>query len=184
MAAARDVGQGAEATLRAALALARQRGGAVYVARGPARLLVLTAAVGGERGDRAQACRPDDALALPGALPLRHAGDLMGALVLDEGVLPDADAVLLTVLADHAAAGVWRLAAEPPAAAGTTPGRSPMAQLAHDLRGPLTGIQGLSEVLADEEVSTEEVHLFARRINAEAKRLGRIISEALDPDPG
>jgi signal transduction histidine kinase len=57
-----------------------------------------------------------------------------------------------------------------------------LRKLAHDLRAPLTGIQGLSEVLAEEDLSSEDVKNFARRINAEAKRLGQLIRDSLDGD--
>lgn len=60
------------------------------------------------------------------------------------------------------------------------PDHDALARLAHDLRSPLTGILGLSEVLAEEDVTPQEVRDFAARINGEARRLARLISDLLE----
>lgn len=54
--------------------------------------------------------------------------------------------------------------------------------VSHEFRTPLTGIQGFSEILRDEEIAPAEVHDFATDINREAKRLGRLIGDMLDLD--
>jgi signal transduction histidine kinase len=52
--------------------------------------------------------------------------------------------------------------------------------LSHDLRTPLTGIQGFSEMIRDETWSLEEIKDFAADINRAAVRLDRMILEMLD----
>ncbi len=54
--------------------------------------------------------------------------------------------------------------------------------VSHEFRTPLTGIQGFSEILRDEEATPAEVREFAGDINREAKRLGRLIGDMLDLD--
>jgi signal transduction histidine kinase len=50
----------------------------------------------------------------------------------------------------------------------------------HEFRTALTGIQGFSELLADQDFEADEVKEFAREIHNEALRLTRMISEMLD----
>ncbi|MEP7104444.1 MAG: ATP-binding protein [Chloroflexota bacterium] len=50
----------------------------------------------------------------------------------------------------------------------------------HEFRTALTGIQGFSELLADQDFERDEVKEFAREIHNEALRLTRMISEMLD----
>ncbi|TMF88245.1 MAG: PAS domain S-box protein [Chloroflexi bacterium] len=50
----------------------------------------------------------------------------------------------------------------------------------HEFRTALTGIQGFSELLAEQDFDPEEVKEFAREIHNEGKRLTRMISEMLD----
>jgi PAS domain S-box-containing protein len=57
-----------------------------------------------------------------------------------------------------------------------------MSMVSHEFRTALTGIQGYSEVMTTEEVSTDEVKEFAGDINADALRLNRMITEMLDLD--
>ncbi len=57
-----------------------------------------------------------------------------------------------------------------------------MSMVSHEFRTALTGIQGYSEVMKEDEVSPEEVKEFAEDINADALRLNRMISEMLDID--
>lgn len=57
-----------------------------------------------------------------------------------------------------------------------------MSMVSHEFRTALTGIQGYSEVMTTQEVSTDEVKEFAGDINADAQRLNRMITEMLDLD--
>lgn len=52
--------------------------------------------------------------------------------------------------------------------------------VSHEFRTTLTGIQGFSELLRDEEFNTAEVRDFAADIHTDALRLTRMISELLD----
>ena len=52
----------------------------------------------------------------------------------------------------------------------------------HEFRTALTGIQGFSELLSEQEFSSEEVREFAGEIHREGLRLTRMISEMLDLD--
>jgi PAS domain S-box-containing protein len=54
--------------------------------------------------------------------------------------------------------------------------------VSHEFRTPLTGITGFSEVLRDQELSSEEVHEFAADIHKDAQRLARLINDMLDLD--
>jgi PAS domain S-box-containing protein len=57
-----------------------------------------------------------------------------------------------------------------------------MSMVSHEFRTALTGIQGYSEVMKEDEVSPDEVKEFAEDINADALRLNRMIGEMLDID--
>ena len=52
--------------------------------------------------------------------------------------------------------------------------------VSHEVRTPLTVIQGFSEMLRDEEIDPEEIREYAGDINNEAVRLNRMITELLD----
>lgn len=54
--------------------------------------------------------------------------------------------------------------------------------VSHEFRTPLTGIQGFSEMIRDEDLTTAEVKEFANDINKDALRLSRMIGELLDLD--
>jgi len=54
--------------------------------------------------------------------------------------------------------------------------------VSHEFRTPLTGIQGFSEMMRDEELSLREMKEFAGDINKDAQRLNRMINEMLDLD--
>jgi PAS domain S-box-containing protein len=54
--------------------------------------------------------------------------------------------------------------------------------VSHEFRTALTGVQGFSEVLRDQLLDPEEVREYAGDINADAKRLNRMITEMLDLD--
>jgi signal transduction histidine kinase len=58
--------------------------------------------------------------------------------------------------------------------------RSFISIVGHEMRTPLTSIQGFSELLRDEKWSVTEVKEFASDIALDAQRLNRIISEMLD----
>lgn len=54
--------------------------------------------------------------------------------------------------------------------------------VSHEFRTPLTGIRGFSELLRDDDLTTEEVREYAGAINADAQRLTRMINRMLDLD--
>ena len=54
--------------------------------------------------------------------------------------------------------------------------------VSHEFRTPLTGIQGFSEMIRDDDISIAEAKDLAADINDDALRLGRMISEMLDLD--
>jgi two-component system sensor histidine kinase/response regulator len=54
--------------------------------------------------------------------------------------------------------------------------------ISHEFRTPLFGIQGFSELIRDETLTPDEIRDYASRINSEAKRLVRMITEILDLD--
>jgi PAS domain S-box-containing protein len=54
--------------------------------------------------------------------------------------------------------------------------------VSHEFRTALTGIQGFSEIIRDEDLSPSEVKEFATDINNDALRLNRMITEMLDLD--
>jgi signal transduction histidine kinase len=57
-----------------------------------------------------------------------------------------------------------------------------VTMVSHEFRTALTGIQGYSEVMRDDEVTPDEVKEFAGDINSDAIRLSRMITEMLDLD--
>jgi signal transduction histidine kinase len=54
--------------------------------------------------------------------------------------------------------------------------------VSHEFRTPLTGIQGFSEMMRDEELTLAEMREYAGDINKGALRLARLISDMLDLD--
>jgi signal transduction histidine kinase len=54
--------------------------------------------------------------------------------------------------------------------------------VSHEFRTPLTGIQGFSEMMRDEELTMEEMREYAGDINKDSQRLNRMINEMLDLD--
>jgi signal transduction histidine kinase len=57
-----------------------------------------------------------------------------------------------------------------------------LSNASHEFRNALTGIQGYSELLRDEKLTSQEVHEFATEIEHEALRLNRLITNMLDLD--
>lgn len=55
-----------------------------------------------------------------------------------------------------------------------------LSVVAHELRTPLTALQGFTELLLSRTVPPERTARFLAHINAEAERLGRIVTELLD----
>jgi signal transduction histidine kinase len=54
--------------------------------------------------------------------------------------------------------------------------------VSHEFRTPLTGIQGFSEMMRDENLTPDEMREYAGDINKDAQRLNRMINEMLDLD--
>ncbi|MEO9048747.1 MAG: ATP-binding protein [Candidatus Dormiibacterota bacterium] len=54
--------------------------------------------------------------------------------------------------------------------------------VSHEFRTALVGIQGFSEMIRDEELSTADIKAFAGDINKDAQRLNRMINDMLDLD--
>jgi sigma-B regulation protein RsbU (phosphoserine phosphatase) len=57
-----------------------------------------------------------------------------------------------------------------------------VAVVSHEFRTPLTGIQGFSEMIRDEDLSVADMKDFANDINTDAHRLSRMITALLDLD--
>jgi two-component system sensor histidine kinase/response regulator len=57
-----------------------------------------------------------------------------------------------------------------------------VALVSHEFRTALVGIQGFSEMIRDQELSTDETKTFAGDINKDAQRLNRMITEMLELD--
>jgi signal transduction histidine kinase len=54
--------------------------------------------------------------------------------------------------------------------------------VSHEFRTPLTGIQGFSEMLRDDDLTMPEMREYAEDINKDARRLARLITDMLDLD--
>ncbi len=54
--------------------------------------------------------------------------------------------------------------------------------VSHEFRTPLTGIQGFSEMMRDEDLTLPEMREYAGDINKDARRLARLITDMLDLD--
>ncbi|HYK97053.1 MAG TPA: GAF domain-containing protein [Candidatus Acidoferrales bacterium] len=125
------------------------------------------------------------------AVPLVRAGQLVGAIVLrsyDPATrFAIDDARLLGLFGDLAVAALTN-------AEAFERQRNAMEQLervnraksefvsivSHEFRTPLTGIQGFSEMMRDEELTPEEMKEYASDINKDAQRLNRLINDMLD----
>jgi signal transduction histidine kinase len=125
------------------------------------------------------------------AVPLVRTGQLVGAIVLrayDDGTrFTLDDAHLLGLFGDQAVAALTN-------AEAFERQRAAMEQLekvnraksefvsivSHEFRTPLTGIQGFSEMMRDEDLPLAEMKEYAADINKDAQRLNRMINEMLD----
>lgn len=127
------------------------------------------------------------------AVPLVRAGDLLGAIVLrsyDAGTsFTLEDAQLLGLFGDQAVAALTNAEAfERQRVAMEQLERLNRAKsefvsiVSHEFRTPLTGIQGFSEMMRDEDLSMHEMKEYAADINKDAMRLTRMINEMLDLD--
>ena len=54
--------------------------------------------------------------------------------------------------------------------------------VSHEFRTPLTGIQGFSEMMRDDNLTVPEMREYAGDINKDARRLARLITDMLDLD--
>jgi signal transduction histidine kinase len=126
-------------------------------------------------------------------VPLVRAGTLRGAVVLraydPSTQFTDEDARLLGLFGDQAVAALSN-------AEAFERQRAAMEQLekvnraksefvsivSHEFRTPLTGIQGFSEMMKDEDLTVAEMKEYASDINKDAHRLNRMITEMLDLD--
>ncbi|MGI8477029.1 MAG: ATP-binding protein [Thermomicrobiales bacterium] len=125
--------------------------------------------------------------------PMVAAGQTFGVLTLDRGASgpgwSDDDAAAAEAVAHELALGVATSHAfERQRAAVRELERLNRAQtdfvamVAHEFRTPLTGIQGFSEIIRDYDLSAEEIKEYAGDINADARRLSRMITAQLDVD--
>jgi signal transduction histidine kinase len=57
-----------------------------------------------------------------------------------------------------------------------------VSTVSHEFRTPLTGIQGFSEMMRDEDLTVAQMREYAGDINKDAQRLARLISDMLDLD--
>jgi signal transduction histidine kinase len=127
------------------------------------------------------------------AVPLMRAGQSLGALTV-RSTYPlarfnDDDARLLGLFGDQAVAALTtaelveqqRRAVEQLERLNSA--KSDFVSIvSHEFRTPLTGIQGFSELIRDEELTPAEMKEYAADINKDAQRLNRMITEMLDLD--
>jgi signal transduction histidine kinase len=127
------------------------------------------------------------------AVPLMRSGRALGALGIrsyDPAVTYSADdAQMLALFADQAAAALTTVEAFSRQAQAVEQlerlnrAKSEFVSIvSHEFRTPLTGIQGFSEMMRDEQLSMEEMREYAGDINKDVQRLNRMINEMLDLD--
>lgn len=127
------------------------------------------------------------------AVPLIRGAKLVGAIVLraydTQTRFTIDDAHLLGLFGDQAVAALTNIEA-------FERQRGAMEQLervnraksefvsivSHEFRTPLTGIQGFSEMMRDEDLTIPEMKEYAADINKDAMRLTRMVNEMLDLD--
>jgi signal transduction histidine kinase len=126
-------------------------------------------------------------------VPIMQGGAPLGVLVVStseqSAQLTQENARVLTLFGDQAGAALSMAAAfEQQRIAVAELERINRAKsefvsvVSHEFRTPLTGIQGFSEMIRDEDFTMEEVKEFAADINTDAKRLSRMITDVLDLD--
>jgi signal transduction histidine kinase len=126
-------------------------------------------------------------------VPLIRSGKLLGAIVLraydDRTRFTIEDARLLGLFGDQAVAALTNAEAfERQRAAMEQLERVNRAKsefvsiVSHEFRTPLTGIQGFSEMMRDEDLPLADMKEYAADINKDAQRLNRMINEMLDLD--
>ena len=127
------------------------------------------------------------------AVPLVRAGERIGALSVGatDGItrFDQDDARLLGLFGDQAVAALTtaELLAQQRKAVQQlerlNAAKSDFVSIvSHEFRTPLTGIQGFSELMRDEDLSVAEMKEYAGDINTDAQRLNRMITEMLDLD--
>jgi signal transduction histidine kinase len=127
------------------------------------------------------------------AVPLVRGGALIGAIYLQaydaQTRFTLDDARLLSLFGDQAVAALANAEAfERQRAAMEQLERVNRAKsefvsiVSHEFRTPLTGIQGFSEMMRDEDLPMSEMKEYAADINKDAQRLTRMITEMLDLD--
>lgn len=127
------------------------------------------------------------------AVPLIRAGQSLGVLTVRSTYplarFDDEDARLLSLFGDQAVAALTtaelveqqRRAVEQLERLNSA--KSDFVSIvSHEFRTPLTGIQGFSELMRDEDLTVAEMKEYAGDINKDAQRLNRMITEMLDLD--
>ncbi len=127
------------------------------------------------------------------AIPLVRGGQSLGVLVVRSTYplarFDDDDARLLGLFGDQAVAALTtaelleqqRKAVEQLEKLNSA--KSDFVSIvSHEFRTPLTGIQGFSELIRDEDLTPAEMKEYASDINKDAQRLNRMITEMLDLD--
>jgi signal transduction histidine kinase len=127
------------------------------------------------------------------AVPLVRAGQSLGVLVVRSTYplarFDEDDARLLGLFGDQAVAALTtaelveqqRKAVEQLERLNSA--KSDFVSIvSHEFRTPLTGIQGFSELIRDEDLTPAEMKEYASDINKDAQRLNRMITEMLDLD--
>lgn len=127
------------------------------------------------------------------SVPLLRAGQTLGALTVRSTYplarFDEEDARLLGLFADQAVAAlttaelVQQQARAMEQLEKLNSAKSDFVSIvSHEFRTPLTGIQGFSELIRDEDLTTAEMKEYASDINKDAHRLNRMITEMLDLD--
>ena len=127
------------------------------------------------------------------AVPLIRAGHGLGALAVRSthaiARFDEEDARVLSLFADQAVAALTtaelldqqRRAVEELERLNSAKSNF-VSIVSHEFRTPLTGIQGFSELMRDEDLTVAEMKEYAGDINKDAQRLNRMITEMLDLD--
>ncbi|MCC7371014.1 MAG: GAF domain-containing protein [Chloroflexi bacterium] len=124
-------------------------------------------------------------------VPLIPSGKPLGVLLIssydDSTQFSEDDARLLDLFGDQAAAALMTAEAfeEQGKAVAELERVSKVksefvAIVSHEFRTPLTGIQGFSEMMRDEDLTVDEMKEYAADINKDARRLNRLVNEMLD----